>query len=414
MNLSAALDQFEDICLNALSNATVFEKKKKTRKPLKGRLKRLVLEIIFLYVVLPRKINFTQMEKYGMHTEKTYRQAFCTPIDWFYANYSLLMQVSEPTDRLAVAIDPSYISKAGKHTTWAGKFWSGCAGDAKWGLEVLGIAAINIDLHDSFALKAVQTPDTKTLAKAGITLYQWYADVIVKQKQQLHDVSKYIVADAAFSNGTFINGIMPHGFHLVSRLRDDCRIQYLYNGPKVKRRGAPLIYDGIVDKSNIDTSKVDEFSVEGIEGRLFTFIGHHTTLKRNLRIVIWQMPDGKTKVFFSTDTEMSGEDVIAYYRTRFQIEFNYREAKGFTGLCDCQARSKDKLDFAFNASLFALNAAKVFRYKSDRNISMSTFKLLMVNQYLSKRIFSMSGFRPNMKFINQFNQALVEFQLDAC
>jgi len=414
MNLSAALDQFEDICLDALYYATFLDLKENTRKPLGRRLKSRICEIILLYIVLPRKINFAQMEKYGMHTEKTYRQTFCTVIDWFYANLYLLKQVSKPTDRLAIAIDPSYISKAGKHTTWAGKFWSGCASSAKWGLEILGIAVVNIDLHDSFALKAVQTPDTKTLSKAGITLYQWYADVIAMLKQQLFYVSKYIVADAAFSNDTFISGIMPHGFHLVSRLRDDCRIQYLYNGPKEKRRGKPRQYDGIVDKSNIDTSKVEEFSVEGIDGRLFTFIGHHTTLKRNLRIVIWQMTDGKTKVFFSTDTEMSGEDVIICYRTRFQIEFNYRESKEFTGLCDCQARSKDKLDFAFNASLFALNAAKVFRYKSDRNISMSAFKSLMVNQYLCKRIFSMSGFRPNLKFINQFNQALVEFQLDAC
>lgn len=77
-----------------------FEKKKNIRKALRGRLKRLILEIILLYVVLPRKINFTQMAKYGKHTEKTYREAFRTVIDWFYANHALLMQVSKPTDWL--------------------------------------------------------------------------------------------------------------------------------------------------------------------------------------------------------------------------------------------------------------------------------------------------------------------------
>ena len=414
MDLSAALDQFEDICLNALSNANIPDKKKKVRKSLGGRLKRLVLEIILLYVVLPRKINFTQMEKYGRHTEKTYRQAFCAEIDWFYANLTLLRQVSKLTDRLAIAIDPSHIAKAGNRTLWAGKFWSGCAGCVKWGLEILGIAALNIDLHDSFALKAVQTPDPKTLETAGITLYKWYADVIVRFKEQLLAISKYIVADAAFSNDTFISEITRHGFQLVSRLRDDCRILYIHSGPEEKHRGRPRKYDGPVDKRNIDPGKAEEFSMEGVEGRLFTFIGHHTTLKRNLRIVIWQMNDGKSKVFFSTDTGMSGQDVIAYYRTRFQIEFCFRDAKEFTGLSNCQARSKGKLDFAFNASLFAVNASKVFRYKSERSISMSTFKSLMVNQYLSRRIFSMSGFRPNMRFIKQFNQALVDFEIDAC
>ena len=259
MNLSTALDQFGDICSNALSNATFLDKKEKAKKPLRGRLKRLILEIILLYVVLPRKINFTQMAKYGTHTEKTYRQAFRT-----------------------------------------GYFWSGCASCAKWGLEILGIAAINIDLHDSFALKAVQTPDQKTLDKAKITLYRWYADVVVKLKEQLMTISKYIVADAAFSNKTFIDKITKHGFHLVSRLRDDCRIQYIYNGPKKKGKGRPRKYDGFVDKRNIDASKVEEFSIEGLEGKFFTFIGHHTAMKRDFRIVIWQLKDGSTKVFFST------------------------------------------------------------------------------------------------------------------
>ena len=48
MNLTAALDQFEDICLLALSIATFLDKKKKVRKSLRGRLKRLVLDVVLL------------------------------------------------------------------------------------------------------------------------------------------------------------------------------------------------------------------------------------------------------------------------------------------------------------------------------------------------------------------------------
>lgn len=214
------------------------------------------------------------MEKYGKHTEKTYRDAFCTVIDWVHANFSLLMQVSKPTDRLANAIDPSYISKSGEQTPWTGKFWSGCASSAKWGLEILGIAALNIDQHDAFAMKAVQTPDTKTLDKAGLSLYKWYADVIVRYEKELMYVSKYIVADAAFSKDTFINVIMEHGFQLVSRLRDDCRIQYIYDGPQEKRKGRPRQYDGFVDKQNLDTNKAGEFSMEGVEGLHFHRSSH--------------------------------------------------------------------------------------------------------------------------------------------
>ena len=48
-----------------------------------------------------------------------------------------------------------------------------------------------------------------------------------------------------------------------------------------------------------------------------------------------------------------------YYKARFQIEFLFRDAKQFTGLSDCQARSASKLRFHFNASLSAVSCAKL-------------------------------------------------------
>lgn len=45
--------------------------------------------------------------------------------------------------------------------------------------------------------------------------------------------------------------------------------------------------------------------------------------------------------------ESLGEEVLDFYRTRFQIEFCYRDAKNFTELMDCKARDPWKRDFAF-------------------------------------------------------------------
>mgnify|MGYP003439838048 CR=1 FL=1 len=39
--------------------------------------------------------------------------------------------------------------------------------------------------------------------------------------------------------------------------------------------------------------------------------------------------------------------IIQYYKSRFQIEFFYRDAKQDTGLNHCQARSENKLNFHF-------------------------------------------------------------------
>ena len=37
---------------------------------------KILIEVIILVMVVPRKINFTQMGRYGSHVEHTYRKAF--------------------------------------------------------------------------------------------------------------------------------------------------------------------------------------------------------------------------------------------------------------------------------------------------------------------------------------------------
>ena len=66
------------------------------------------------------------------------------------------------------------------------------------------------------------------------------------------------------------------------------------------------------------------------------------------------------KVFFSTETSMSAKDIMDIYRSRFQIEYLYRDAKQFTGLTHCQSRKRESLDFAFNMSLSSINVAIFF------------------------------------------------------
>ena len=62
---------------------------------------------------------------------------------------------------------------------------------------------------------------------------------------------------------------------------------------------------------------------------------------------------------FSTDTKQDTLQIYQFYVARFQIEFIFRDAKGFTGLVDCQSRDARRLNYHFNASLTALNLAKL-------------------------------------------------------
>ena len=89
-------------------------------------------------MVIPGKINFTQMGRYGRHCEQRSKS-----LNWLRFNAALALRYFGTEGRKAIAIDPSYISKAGKKTPHIGRFWSGCAGTVKHGLEIMGLAAVS-------------------------------------------------------------------------------------------------------------------------------------------------------------------------------------------------------------------------------------------------------------------------------
>ena len=65
-----------------------------------------------------------------------------------------------------------------------------------------------------------------------------------------------------------------------------------------------------------------------------------------------------TKLYFSTDLNLSAWYIVKYYKLRFQIEFIYRDANQFTGLEHCQARSEQKLYFHMNTALTTVSIEK--------------------------------------------------------
>lgn len=380
------LNQFSNVCQVALKAIPGINK----------AFKDFLTNTLLMFALLPRKVNFTQLEIYGNYCEKTYRLGFSKHFEWVDFNLGLSNRLFEAGDRKAIAIDPSYITKSGKHTQGIGRFWSGCAQQVKHGLEILGIGLIDIDRKDCVSLKAVQTPSPKSIAESGLSLVKWYLSCILNLRDKLIQQSRYIVADAYFSVYDFAYGLEESGFHLVSRFRSDADLMYLYAGGRTGRKGRPRIYDGKINFKELDPDKATKVDLFPDEGDFYTAIAYSKSLKRKVRLVVFHPKEGgKPILYFSTDTRMSARNVVEYYRTRFQIEFCYRDGKQFTGLCDCQARDFDKLDFAFNASLTAVNVAKVVISQHYPSLSIANLKSLLYNCYTLRRFFAMSGFRPN-------------------
>lgn len=141
----------------------------------------------------------------------------------------------------------------------------------------------------------------------------------------------------------------------------------------------------------------------------------------NLNIVIVYTKGSKDKwihkIYFSTDLKQDWEEVLEFYRLRFQIEFLYRDAKQFTGLNHCEARSKNKLDFHWNMSLTAINIAKIAYWVPEKDkkpnkevvFSMNDIKTQNYNELLLRRFISMFGIKPELEKNKRKIKRFLEF-----
>ncbi len=213
-----------------------------------------------------------------------------------------------------------------------------------------------------------------------------------------------IVADAYFSKESFVTGVKELGFNIISRFRDDVNLKYLYRGPKVRKRGRPQKFAGKGDLKHLDMNIFkEEYSVDDkLVYKLYTAEVWAVSLGREVRVVIvdYLDTDKKTqarKVFFSTDLTLSARDIFDIYRTRFQLEFVFRDAKQFTGLTHCQARNKEALAFAFNASLSSVNVARAYARQQGHNLSVGSTKTLLHNAAIVDRFIAMSAKHANLR-----------------
>ena len=399
-----ALDRYEGIVIEALKNYSA-----KLRKSFETAF----IQVMILYMVIPRKINFTQMGRYSDSCEQRFRQLYEHDFDWMEFNTSLMWRNLGRGLRKAIAIDASYISKAGKKTPYIGKFWSGCASAVKRGLEILGIGIVDMDMRNCMMLRAEQTPDAETLKNKadGYNLVDWYLDVLRKHRERLLAITPYVVADAWFSKANFVNELCAMGFHLISRLRDDASLWYSHDGIRTGKRGRPRIKGGKIDFDNLDSSHCECLDTD--EGKVYVIKAYSQAMKRNIKIVVHYPKAGGHKIYFSTDIDMTGKDIIEYYRTRFQIEFCFRDAKQFTGLNHCQARDLKKLDFAFNASFASVNIAKIMRREQYPTLSIGLLKFYLSNIYMLNRFLAKSGLRPNRNLNAKLVKELFELVAEA-
>ena len=364
-----------------------------------------LLHLFPLLLSIRGRTNFTNLARYSDRPESTYRKNYADHFDWLSFN-SCLVQTYLSPDRI-IALDPSFIAKSGKHSDGVAYFWSGAAGQAKWGQEFCGLAAV--DLCDKTALHLVAI---QTLADQEETLIDYYASIITLNSAQLLKVSDYVVADAYFGKSKFIDRVTASGLQVITRLRKDQVLFYLYHGPRRAGAGAPRRYDGSI---NYKALRADTFTPCAVAAdkswTAFEAVVYVKAWKRKARVVVQQRYDDQGKVtshttFASTDTALSGGEIILAYQARFQQEFLYRDAKQELGLEDCQAYSWQKIDFHLNASLTTVSLAKAAHHlqpqtPNDEPFSIADIKTRYINESMALRIIRGCGISPDSPIIRK-------------
>ena len=364
--------------------------------------KKFIKNVFISFLSIKGRINFLQLERFGHYSERGYRNQFEADFDFFEFNKNLINQFTKET--LLIGIDPSYLSKSGNKTPGVGYFWSGVAAKSKWGLEVTGFAAIDPNLNTAFHLDVHQTPTNEDLLELNSTLLRHYGSLITKNATEFRKISQYVLADAYFSKLPFLEAVSESKLFLISRLRSDSDLKYLYNGPLTGKKGAPKKFDGKIDFKNLDMNHFT-LDYQDQEMKIYGAVIHSVAFKRKVKIAIVHYLSQTTakikatKIYFSSNLKQESLQIVTYYKSRFQMEFLFRDGKQFTGVNTCEARSKNKINFHVNTALTVVNLAKIDWFSDKNNhkkpFSIADYKTHFNNELMLNRFISLFGINPN-------------------
>ena len=352
-----------------------------TKKPQR----KFIAHLLGLLLMLPGHATFRNLSRYGAYHERSFARWYDRHFDFVSLNKAAITQIIPPEHQQALVIDASFIPKSGTHTDGLERFWNSRHRRSEKGLEVSLLAWLDITATCAYGLSVEQMPPSDKTSEPQGTRIDAYLEQLrgVVCDHHLKHL-RYVIADGYYSKRKFLDGVGALGLHQMGKLRRDADLRYLYPGP-----GRPKTYDGKVQWDDLSRFEWVQSEDDGIV--LYHQVLNHVHLRRNLRVVL--VVDARTQrraVLFSTDTDLDAQTLYRGYKARFQIEFLFRDAKQFTSLSACQARSQAKLQVHFNTSMSALTLGKLeARQQSggaQAGFPMASLKRRAFNQHLLERI----------------------------
>ena len=330
---------------------------------------------------------------------RTVQRFFNTHIPWgsvywvFFTTYLL-----DRESAYILAGDETIVSKSGQSTYGLSRFFSSGHGKTIPGLAFLGLSLVSVKERRSYpmVMEQIVRSDTRSPSPPASESPEETQQPVPRRKRgrpkgsqnrnktqvQLSDTLKqiqtmlkallarigdliplrYLVLDGYFGHNTALQMTKQCGLELISKLRVNTAL-YFPATPPYAGRGCPRLYGERFNPQQIDPKyRLSTQTHANITTEVYQAQLRHKKFPEPLNVVCILKTHLRTEkkshvLLFSSDLALDAETLIDYYALRFQIEFNFRDAKQFWGLEDFMNVNKTPVNNAANLSMFMVNVS---------------------------------------------------------
>jgi len=197
----------------------------------------------------------------------------------------------------------------------------------------------------------------------------------------------YLTLDGYFGNQYYMRLAKKYSVDLISKLKCNSALFFAWEG-KTKGRGHPPKYGEKVNVKNLHSkyhkaSKIeDKFQYDFYQMHLWS--KNYTEAMLNVVVIICKNLKTKSTshcILFSTDLKLSHDKIVEYYGLRFQIEFNFRDAKQYFGLADFKNYKEVQVTNAVNLAFFMCNFSYILTKDFKELFNVEVVSILDLKTY---------------------------------
>jgi len=348
--------------------------------------------IVFTLLCIPDRVTTLGLSRWTESggSYRTLQRWYHTPLDWATLMWAVVrVHLLDPNGVYLLAGDEVVVGKAGKTTHGLGRFYSSLAQRPIPGVSFLAVSLIDVQQRRSYPLQIEQRlpaapPESpaaplpkrppgrpkgsKNHVKATptltpeLTLLRRMLQAIMARIAALK--VKHVVLDGFFGTYPATYMVQECGLHILSKLRHNVALYLPYSGPKPKRGPTPR-YGNKLDYCHLPADALCQTVTEGdVCTEMYQLTALHKAFPNPLNVVVLVRTHLRTHkrghvVLFSTDLSLSAAQIVDYYSLRFQIEFNFRDAKQFWGLDDFMNVTPTAVTNAVNLAFLMVNVSTV-------------------------------------------------------